>query len=728
MSMINVNVKLPTGESYHVEISSEGSVGALKALLEAESGVSSAKQRIIYQGKVLKDDQIINACGIRDGFTVHMVQQAPPPLGSAPVVTSSTTTTTTTATEIPAPAVADPLQSIPNMANVAEVLQQSAQGPIMMMRVDISTDPSQSAQVRVRRVSAGARIQSGDTISQLNRLLGSALSDAQSVPNPPPIPEIPEPHAHGNSFVEALAPTIARFNSVNQYITNLLARFSEEAARESSITDVAERERITRDARALSASLQHLSQAANLTSDIFSRINLGSAPGQTTPRSADDLDSNNVQSLLRQVLGVPATPPGFRRRVHSQQGQASRSIQPSSSVTDIDMMEDAMRTFMSQPSQPAAPADPSVSHVFDQIFAAMRDSVSSQSPASLSQVMENASRRLENTIPRDLLDSGSGTIGELMSIISEHLSLPDLFMISRGGPAPFERCHEPLRHWMLEKMHCSGTPSEAEMNSFVQSVSEEICGGLSDASLPLEIRSRIRPGKSITKSVKRTVKISLKKLVSNVVSSEPNFGKRLSDVISETAYMLVEGLSRSLIGGIDDAKVVIRYYAYMMNSNIGSSLADAASIMAVSQIMAIHDHTVRTRTDLPQVEDDDNQEEEKEGKNAKEAEKKDAEMNEAPIDEDELFASALDAVVSDGADVTMPASHSNPSSQSQSDETSVGDDPLLAEALHAISPPDSSISSSSTSAADSSALESLSSIVSAWGPIIERDIGRLESM
>ena len=43
------------------------------------------------------------------------------------------------------------------------------------------------------------------------------------------------------SLFVSLAPTIARFNSVNQYITNLLARFSEEAARESSITDVAER-------------------------------------------------------------------------------------------------------------------------------------------------------------------------------------------------------------------------------------------------------------------------------------------------------------------------------------------------------------------------------------------------------------------------------------------------------------------------------------------------------
>jgi ubiquilin len=50
-------------------------VTALKAMLEAASGVPASRQRLICRGRVLKDTQRLSELRVEDGDTLHMVRE-----------------------------------------------------------------------------------------------------------------------------------------------------------------------------------------------------------------------------------------------------------------------------------------------------------------------------------------------------------------------------------------------------------------------------------------------------------------------------------------------------------------------------------------------------------------------------------------------------------------------------------------------------------------------------
>jgi ubiquilin len=57
-------------------------VGELKSQLEADVGVPPEQMRLIYAGRVLKDQQTLASYNIEDGHTVHLVQGAAAPAAS----------------------------------------------------------------------------------------------------------------------------------------------------------------------------------------------------------------------------------------------------------------------------------------------------------------------------------------------------------------------------------------------------------------------------------------------------------------------------------------------------------------------------------------------------------------------------------------------------------------------------------------------------------------------
>ncbi|CAK96679.1 uncharacterized protein An08g09000 [Aspergillus niger] len=100
---ITFNVKSSNDAKYTLTLPSSTSVSDLKEKLASSeyADTPAERQRLIYSGRVLKDNETLATYNIKDGHTIHLVKSAPsnrPPSGAA----------TTTSTSAPGGAAATP--------------------------------------------------------------------------------------------------------------------------------------------------------------------------------------------------------------------------------------------------------------------------------------------------------------------------------------------------------------------------------------------------------------------------------------------------------------------------------------------------------------------------------------------------------------------------------------------------------------------------------------------
>ncbi|XP_039055051.1 ubiquitin domain-containing protein DSK2b-like [Hibiscus syriacus] len=88
---VMVNIRCSNGTKFTVRTSLESSVGSFKALLAQNCDIPADHQRLIYKGRILKDDQTLQSYGLQADHTVHMVRgfapssSAPPPAATTNV-------------------------------------------------------------------------------------------------------------------------------------------------------------------------------------------------------------------------------------------------------------------------------------------------------------------------------------------------------------------------------------------------------------------------------------------------------------------------------------------------------------------------------------------------------------------------------------------------------------------------------------------------------------------
>ncbi|KAF6749467.1 hypothetical protein DFP72DRAFT_1048978 [Ephemerocybe angulata] len=91
---IQINVKGPSELKLQISISPSKSVLELKEAIAAKSDVEASRQRLIYSGRVLKDDDLLSVYKIQSAHTIHMVKGAARSAGGAPASTSSSSNPT----------------------------------------------------------------------------------------------------------------------------------------------------------------------------------------------------------------------------------------------------------------------------------------------------------------------------------------------------------------------------------------------------------------------------------------------------------------------------------------------------------------------------------------------------------------------------------------------------------------------------------------------------------
>ncbi|KAL6993370.1 hypothetical protein U1Q18_011487 [Sarracenia purpurea var. burkii] len=79
-----VHIRSSNGSKFSVQASLDSTVGSFKSVVAQSCDIPAAEQRLIYKGRILKDDHTLESYGLEAEHTVHLVR------GFAPVTSAST--------------------------------------------------------------------------------------------------------------------------------------------------------------------------------------------------------------------------------------------------------------------------------------------------------------------------------------------------------------------------------------------------------------------------------------------------------------------------------------------------------------------------------------------------------------------------------------------------------------------------------------------------------------
>ncbi|XP_004509431.1 ubiquitin domain-containing protein DSK2b-like [Cicer arietinum] len=91
---VNINVRCSNGTKFSVQVSLDSTVGSFKDLIARKSDIPSQQQRLIYKGRILKDDQTLQSYGLEADHAVHLVRSFAPTNTNSGTNSSGTNTTT----------------------------------------------------------------------------------------------------------------------------------------------------------------------------------------------------------------------------------------------------------------------------------------------------------------------------------------------------------------------------------------------------------------------------------------------------------------------------------------------------------------------------------------------------------------------------------------------------------------------------------------------------------
>ncbi|KAJ6829877.1 ubiquitin domain-containing protein DSK2b-like [Iris pallida] len=86
---VTVHIRCSNGTKFSVEADSQSAVGAFKAQLAGTCDVPADQQRLIYKGRILKDEQTLASYGVESDHTIHLVRGAAPSTALATATTGA---------------------------------------------------------------------------------------------------------------------------------------------------------------------------------------------------------------------------------------------------------------------------------------------------------------------------------------------------------------------------------------------------------------------------------------------------------------------------------------------------------------------------------------------------------------------------------------------------------------------------------------------------------------
>ncbi|KQK23813.1 ubiquitin domain-containing protein DSK2a [Brachypodium distachyon] len=144
-----LHIRGASGNKFAVQADLGTTVGAFKAIVAQSCDVPAPQQRLIYKGRILKDEQTLASYGVETDHTIHMVRGAAPPATAAPPAAVNHGTSTTTPSNTPAAGLGGLLQGLgatgtagtglgfpgTGLAGLEQMQQQLTENPNLMREI-----------------------------------------------------------------------------------------------------------------------------------------------------------------------------------------------------------------------------------------------------------------------------------------------------------------------------------------------------------------------------------------------------------------------------------------------------------------------------------------------------------------------------------------------------------------------------------------------------------------
>ncbi|XP_020216245.1 ubiquitin domain-containing protein DSK2b isoform X1 [Cajanus cajan] len=92
---VNINIRCSNGSKFSVQITLDSTVASFKDIVARNCDIPADQQRLIYKGRILKDDQTLQSYGLEADHTVHLVRGFAPSNTTGGTNSSGANTTTT---------------------------------------------------------------------------------------------------------------------------------------------------------------------------------------------------------------------------------------------------------------------------------------------------------------------------------------------------------------------------------------------------------------------------------------------------------------------------------------------------------------------------------------------------------------------------------------------------------------------------------------------------------
>eukprot|EP01114_Cavostelium_apophysatum_P016623 TRINITY_DN4774_c0_g1_i1.p1 TRINITY_DN4774_c0_g1~~TRINITY_DN4774_c0_g1_i1.p1 ORF type:complete len:860 (-),score=226.42 TRINITY_DN4774_c0_g1_i1:8-2587(-) len=293
---ITINVKTLDAKVFQIRVPNDILVEELKRRIAASQSIPENAQRLIYQGKVLRDEKTVKFYSIKDEHTIHMVQK-PPQTGAQPAAEEPQPQTPSAPRSGPfgGPSMLVGSITLPEEGAAPDISQLlgnvfntltggAASGRSLASAMQIQIDPAQTAQL-LDSVNA--------QIPEIQNLANSNASNSASTPSSTP------------NAVEAVGKNLADVNSGLVQLRPSLERLAALLQQESTMQDVSLRSHTEELSHQVAPVLQTLSVLLNSLSTNLSAVQMGEATGGAQMTRATGVTNQGQQSGAPAQVSVP---------------------------------------------------------------------------------------------------------------------------------------------------------------------------------------------------------------------------------------------------------------------------------------------------------------------------------------------------------------------------------------------------------------------------------------
>eukprot|EP01113_Clastostelium_recurvatum_P023479 TRINITY_DN2802_c0_g1_i6.p1 TRINITY_DN2802_c0_g1~~TRINITY_DN2802_c0_g1_i6.p1 ORF type:complete len:800 (+),score=168.46 TRINITY_DN2802_c0_g1_i6:1-2400(+) len=642
MDQLNINVKTLDSKVFNLSVPSNVPVPELKVRIEALTQVPASSQRLIFQGKVLKDEQTLNNFPIKDGQTIHMVEK-PAQAGGASAPTPSTDPSPSNQPRMHGPRVigvpvvfsasAGPGQvqggPIPNdmqhMLNSVLAgmgmppglhLNQQAQpqpqlpgDPFAHVRhmlthldtVLLNQTPSSSSSTST--TSSTTPAPSPNTPSATPSTTPMDVSPDQSAPPPPPT-------------VATLGGLLAQTSALMRTVTQRLDDLSNALAQEPQMTDANRRLETQRLAEATGPAAGQLGVLLSSLAPTLTTLSMGLTPGSAQMPSLPGgqqrhiITPNGSIAIHFQTEPIPqgAAPAGatqIRLHVPTAQGQRpgvpgpfAPMLQPvpggpAPAGSPAGVGINLMQMLGGQPGaapgqQPMNPSDQAVLSNLANVLGNAFANPGAQGPQPAQSLLSLIGPTEESTGPLD---------GLLQTVLGR-LTPQDVVAAQQGSLEPLDRLHPALQAHLRDLLQ--GDASEARLRAYAIEVADTFQAEVNEAVLPPDLLPHVRPGQDligVAAAVIRKHMYSLLTVVMQPVGSGPAphpFAQQVRDWTRTFVRELIDNLAACMTGGVEDALRVVQRFVQQKFNGFGPVVSSLCSQGVTSYIMRTYQEATAT--------------------------------------------------------------------------------------------------------------------------------------